>query len=101
MATVINPENPEITISKSEVSQVPECVFWLPCDETGTITALIDAVSGETVTVPSSTASDGGVSISDSPNSAFSGTLPVISNFLRTLGYTGEIMRYLVPNIPR
>ena len=79
MATVINPENSTITTSKDEISQVPECVFWLPCDETGAITTLTDAVSGGTVTIPSSTASSGGVIIPNVNSAAYSGTLPALS----------------------
>lgn len=94
MSTVINPENPIITFSKDNISEISECVFWIPCDETGAITTLTDAVSGGTVTIPSSTSSDGGVIIPNSPNSVFSGTLPALSGSFAMicLVETGDII---------
>lgn len=73
--------NPEDANYPGVLTNIPECVFFLKCEETGAaITTLTDAISGGTLTVVASASiAGGGIKIPSGGNSAFSGTLPALS----------------------
>lgn len=84
MSIVINPEDPVLTISPSEVSNAPKVKFWLPCTETGTISSLSEAVQGGTYTLsPTGTESNGAITIPNQIAPTYSLTQPTITgNFI-------------------